>query len=105
MIRLLGVDLPMQAQAGTQLPFTFHWRASAPVDFDYTAFAHLLDAQGNKIAQLDWQPHDRMGLLPTSAWPLGWPVTDAQQLPLPPDLAAGDYTLLVGFYNWLYVRK
>jgi hypothetical protein len=70
------------------------------VDFDYTAFAHLIDAQGNKVAQLDWQPRDPLGLLPTTSWPQGWPVVDAQRLPLPPDLAAGDYTLLVGFYNW-----
>ena len=82
------------------MPFTLHWQASAPVDFDYTAFAHLLDAQGNKVAQLDWQPHDRMGVLPTSAWPRGWPVIDAQRLLLPADLPPGDYTLLVGLYNW-----
>ena len=100
MIDLMGADLPPQAHAGVELPFTLHWQASAPVDFDYTAFAHLLDAQGNKVAQLDWQPHDRMGVLPTSAWPRGWPVIDAQRLLLPADLPPGDYTLLVGLYNW-----
>jgi hypothetical protein len=100
MIDLRGADLPAQAQAGIELPFTLYWQANAPVDFDYTAFAHLLDAQGNKVAQLDWQPHDGLGVLPTSAWPQGWPVVDTQRLPLPPDLPAGDYTLLVGFYNW-----
>ena len=100
MIDLVGADLPTQAAAGSALSFTLHWQARAAVDFDYSAFAHLLDAEGNKVAQLDWQPHDRFGVLPTSAWPLGWPVVDAQQLSLPPDLPAGDYTLLVGFYNW-----
>jgi hypothetical protein len=100
MIHLLGADLPSQAQTGSSLSFTLHWQASAPVDFDYTTFAHLLDAQGNKVAQLDWQPHDRMGVLPTSAWPQGWPVIDTQQLPLPPDLPAGDYFLQIGVYNW-----
>ena len=100
MIHLIGADLPSVAQAGEKLAFTLHWRASAPVDFDYTAFAHLLDSQNQPVAQLDWQPHDRMGLLPTSTWPQGWPVTDRQVLPLPPDLAAGDYTLLIGLYNW-----
>jgi len=100
MILLTGVDLPTKAQAGTELPFTLHWQASAPVNFDYTAFAHLLDAQGNKVAQLDWQPHDRLGLLPTSSWLVGWPVTDMQRMLLPSNLPPGDYTLLVGFYNW-----
>jgi hypothetical protein len=100
MIGLIGADVPAQAQAGEGLPFTLHWRAAAPVDFDYTAFVHLLDAQGNKVAQLDWQPHDRMGVLPTSTWPQGWLATDTQILPLPADLPPGDYTLLVGLYNW-----
>lgn len=99
-IDLVGADLPVTAYAGVELPFTLHWQAVAPVDFDYTAFAHLLDAQGNKVAQLDWQPRDRLGVLPTSAWPLAWPVSDAQRLPLPPALPAGEYTLLVGWYNW-----
>jgi uncharacterized membrane protein len=100
MIDLVGADLPAQAQAGGQLPFTLHWQASAAVRFDYSAFAHLIDAQGNKVAQLDYQPYDAMGPLPTSAWPIGWPVTDAQKITLPPDLPPGDYTLLVGLYNW-----
>jgi uncharacterized membrane protein len=100
MIALVGADLPAQGQAGTVLPFTLHWRARSAINFDYTAFAHLLDSGGNKVAQLDWQPHDRMGLLPTGAWPLGWPVIDAQALPLPATLPAGDYTLIVGLYNW-----
>jgi hypothetical protein len=100
MIALVGADLPTQAQAGTELPFTLHWQARAPVDFDYSAFAHLLDSQGNKVAQLDWQPHDRMGLLPTGAWPQGWPVTDSQRLPLPAELPAGDYALQIGLYDW-----
>jgi hypothetical protein len=100
MIDLVGADLPTQAEAGIELPFTLFWQARAPVDFDYTAFAHLLDAQGNKVAQLDWQPRDSMGPLPTGAWPQNWPVNDALHLPIPPDLPVGDYTLLIGWYNW-----
>lgn len=100
MLELVGANLPAQAKAGEPLNFTLHWQASAPVDFDYSAFAHLLDAGGNKVAQADWQPRDAMGILPTSTWPLHWPVIDAQQLQLPADLPAGEYTLLVGFYNW-----
>jgi hypothetical protein len=100
MIELVGANLPSQAQAGIELPFTLFWQARAPVDFDYNAFAHLLDAEGNKVAQLDWQPHDAMGVLPASTWPVGWRATDTQRLPLPPDLPAGEYTLLVGLYNW-----
>jgi hypothetical protein len=100
MIALVGIDLPAPQQGERVLPFTLHWQARSTIDFDYIAFAHLLDSGGNKVAQLDWQPHDHMGILPTSAWPIGWPVADAQELPLPNTLSAGDYTLIVGLYNW-----
>ena len=43
------------------LPFTLYWRALSKPDMDYTAFAHLLDADGNKVAQHDWQPRDAGG--------------------------------------------
>jgi hypothetical protein len=63
-------------------------------------FAHLLDAAGNKVAQLDWQPYDVAGRLPTSAWVAGRPVVDSQVLALPDDLPSGEYRLIVGLYNW-----
>jgi len=100
-IVLDGVSAPHATlSAGDALPFTLHWRATAPVGRDYTAFAHLLNAAGETVAQLDWQPHDAVGRLPTSAWLVGQPVVDAQTLDLPADLAPGRYTLIGGLYFW-----
>jgi uncharacterized membrane protein len=99
-IRLDGVTLPGQAKAGDAVPFTLHWHATAPVTTDNSAFVHLLDAGGNKVAQLDWTPHDTISQLPTTSWPVDWPVADRQTLPLPPELAPGDYTLIAGLYDW-----
>lgn len=86
--------------AGTALPFTLFWRAQQPPTFDYNLFAHLLDAADNKVAQLDWQPHDAIGKLPATAWVVGQPVVDSQSLPLPPTLPPGVYRLIVGWYHW-----
>lgn len=99
-IVLAGVTLPATAQAGSGLPVTLHWRAAGPVDRDYTAFIHLLDAAGATVAQLDWQPHDAAGRLPTSAWPPDRPVGDSQTLDLPDELAPGLYRLIAGLYDW-----
>jgi hypothetical protein len=99
-ILLDGVTLPETARPGTGLPFTLHWRATAPLDTDYTAFVHLLDASGNTAAQLDWQPQDALGPLPTSAWQPDHPVADSQTLSLPGELAPGLYRFVTGLYDW-----
>lgn len=95
-----GATLPATAQAGTGLVFTLDWRATAPVNQDYTAFVHLLDSAGNTVAQLDWQPHDTLGPLPTSAWLPERPVADSQTLSLPGELPPGVYRLIAGLYAW-----
>ena len=99
-IRLDGATGPSLASAGDALTFTLYWQTVAPVATDYTTFAQLVNAQGNKVAQLDWQPHDNAGLLPTSAWVVARPVVDTQTLALPPDLPPGEYWLHIGMYQW-----
>lgn len=98
---LTGADAPTAPmQAGQPLDFTLYWQAEQPLALDYTAFAHLLDESGEKVAQLDWQPHDAVGRLPTSAWLVGQPVVDRQTLSLPSSLPPGSYALIVGLYDW-----
>jgi hypothetical protein len=88
-------------EPGESLDFTLYWQAIQPVETDFTVFAHLLDQDGNKVAQLDWQPHDAIGLLPTSAWIPEQPVVDTQSIVLAEDLGPGSYRLVVGLYNWV----
>ncbi|MEZ4709045.1 MAG: DUF2079 domain-containing protein [Caldilineaceae bacterium] len=97
-IVLDGVTPP--ALVDRAITFTLAWRATAPLPDDYTAFVHLLDAADNNVAQLDWQPHDALGLLPTSNWIVGQPVVDTQMLPLPDELPPGEYRLIAGLYRW-----
>ncbi|NJN82499.1 MAG: DUF2079 domain-containing protein [Caldilineaceae bacterium] len=100
-ILLEGATLEQQAVSpGENLEFSLHWRAIQPPIFDYAVFAHLLDADGAKVAQLDWQPQDAIGRLPATAWIVDQPVVDSQSIPLPAQLPAGTYRLIVGLYNW-----
>jgi uncharacterized membrane protein len=99
-IELTGASLPATARAGEPARLTLLWRALQPVTRDYNAFVHLLDANGNRVAQVDWAPGDAISRLPTSQWPVGVTLADTQQLPLPPDLPPGVYTLIAGLYDW-----
>lgn len=60
-------------------------------------FVHLIDGEGNIVAQSDHQPAD--GLAPTSIWAPGMTVHDTHILTLPADLPPGRYRLLVGMYD------
>jgi hypothetical protein len=66
------------------------------VDKDYDIFVHLRDESGAIVAQSDRQPLS--GLAPTSSWQKGDLIRDTTVLPLPANLAPGDYQLFVGAY-------
>ncbi|GIK41457.1 MAG: hypothetical protein BroJett011_52900 [Chloroflexota bacterium] len=98
-IQLQGVDLPTTSLSpGDSLPFTLYWQSAAPITVDLKTFAHLLDENGQVMAQLDWTPQDALGYLPTTAWQPGRVVVDSQVLSLPAQLAPGQYRLVVGWY-------
>ncbi|MCE7982381.1 MAG: DUF2079 domain-containing protein [Caldilinea sp. CFX5] len=102
LLSLDGVSLGQQSvRAGAPLTFTLYWRnGPATPSFDYALFAQLFDSAGNKVAQLDWQPHDAIGPRPMTSWLAGEAIQDTQTLSLPAALSAGSYQLLVGVYNW-----
>lgn len=88
-------------QAGETLAFALQWEAGpTPIPLDYSLFAHLLNAAGEKVAQLDWQPQDDWGPRPMTTWFPATAMVDRQQFPLPADLPPGDYRLILGVYNW-----
>jgi hypothetical protein len=64
------------------------------MDLAYTAFVHVLDSNGQLVAQSDRPPAG----YPTSDWLAGEFVVDHYLVSLPPDLAPGSYTLQTGFY-------
>jgi hypothetical protein len=96
-IHLLGYDLRASSLYPEEtLDFQLYWRADAPVGDDYTIFAHLLDDQGELLAQVDGPPAE--GGRPTSTWQPGELILDRRHIPLPSDTAPGEYTLSVGMY-------
>jgi hypothetical protein len=97
-ISLAGYDLsPTPARAGESVTLTLYWEATAPIAEDYTVFEHILDAEGNIVAQADGPPQH--GNYPTSIWGAGENIVDEHTVALPVGLAAGDYTVVVGLYR------
>jgi 4-amino-4-deoxy-L-arabinose transferase-like glycosyltransferase len=97
-IRLTRVQLaPSPAVRGAVLRVELDWRPSGPTAQPYTVFAHLVDARGAVVAQRDSEPVG--GYRPTTAWLAGESVIDHLGVPLPRELASGDYTLLIGLYS------
>jgi len=102
-VELAGYDLteiPARgAEAGRDSPLevTLYWHAQQTPDKNYRVFVHLLDAEGQIVAQHDGTPGD--GELPALGWLPGEYVADTHRLALPSALPAGAYRLLVGLYD------
>jgi 4-amino-4-deoxy-L-arabinose transferase-like glycosyltransferase len=75
---------------------TLEWSALGEMSEDYAVFVHLLDGEGQVVAQHDGQPGG--GFLPTSSWNLGERVEDRHGLLIPQDTAPGEYLLVAGLY-------
>jgi hypothetical protein len=72
---------------------TLLWRTNQPQDQTYSVFVHLLDANGQIIAQHDSQPDN--GRYPTTVWPAGVTVPDRHRLET---AVQSDMTLRIGLY-------
>jgi hypothetical protein len=79
------------------LDLTLYWQATAPVPADYTAFVHVLDAAGEKVAQADGPPLN--GWYPSSAWAQGQIVADHRQIALPAGVDPASMQVAVGLYT------
>ncbi len=97
---LRGVAYPegFRVWSGGSLAVLLHWEALRAARQDYSVFLHLLDAAGQLVAQADGYP--RGGLRPTTIWQAGETIVDIRRIELPLDLPEGEYTLVVGWYDW-----
>jgi hypothetical protein len=77
--------------------FDFYWQGLSEMDQLYFVFLHLVDGQGQIVAQQDKGPGLR-GKEPTTSWLPGEVIADPVDLTLPPDLSPGQYTLRLGMY-------
>ena len=102
-IRLIGYDLPEEsAHPGQGFAFHLYWQAEAATATDYQVFNHLLDAEGNLVAQIDGPPlPDPLLRRGTSGWDDSEEILYSREyvLTLPEDLAPGEYSLVTGFYR------
>ena len=95
--RLDGYAVTDETRPGGAILLTLLWQDLAAVDENYQVFVHLLDNQGNKIAQADGQPVQ--WLRPTSTWQPGERIADRYGLLLPDTLPSGEYSIAVGLYH------
>ncbi len=98
-IALRGYTLtPATVQRGDILQVTLFWQALRAPDARYKTFLHLVDADGQIVAQFDGEPGDGMRL--TTQWSPGDGVfPDRYGVLVPLDVPAGVYRLLAGMYD------
>jgi hypothetical protein len=85
------------SQPGQTTWFRLFWEPLAHTDTDWTVFVHLVDAHGQPGPQGDGPPLG--GDYPTSYWINACPFIEDRVIELPPDLAPGRYTVLIGLYD------
>jgi hypothetical protein len=97
-IRLAGYDaVPDALKPGGAAEITLQWQPITRLHADYTTFVHLVNANGDKIAQSDRRPGG--AYYPTSLWKPGETLIDKHTLALPADLGPAPYTIVVGLYD------
>jgi len=97
-VALVGYDLDaVSVGPGDKLCLTLYWRATAPVDEEYTVFVHLLSRDGSVVGQDDSAPIS--GLYPTIYWQEGQTVGDRHCLEVHEDSHEDRYLLEAGMYQ------
>ena len=75
---------------------TLYWQALEEMAQDYTTFVHVLNGEGQLVAQSDSQPTN--GIYPTSIWDKGEIVADRKDLILPPEAVNHNLQIAAGVY-------
>jgi 4-amino-4-deoxy-L-arabinose transferase-like glycosyltransferase len=94
-VELLGYELPLSVEAGSEVPLLVYWRVPEPIrpDLRYSFFAHLVDMRGYV-----WDQIDTMGY-PVSNWIRGDQVVQLFDLKVPIDAPPVEYQVKVGMYD------
>ncbi len=91
--RLTGYDLH---QSSEYLDLALHWACEASTQEDYVIFVHLLNQDGDLVAQADGPPAG--GDYPTSFWSVGEAIVDERIVDVS-DVPPGTYRLYTGMYR------
>jgi hypothetical protein len=95
---LQGFRVPQTGQIGHPLPVETDWQASQKLPGDYHLFVHVLDQNGKMVTQADTIPGS--GTFPTANWSAHQDWVETLDVPLPPDLAPGKYSVYAGWYSY-----
>ena len=96
-LQLLNAAWPLEVSSGTDLQVLLGWQALQKPGADYTFFIHVKDAAGQLVAQHDGQP--LANNFSTLQWHAGDQISFHLRVPLPAQLPAGNYHLILGVYN------
>ncbi len=98
-IRLVGYELlTPEPDLEGNLRLVLYWQADTVQEVDYTVFVHVVNSSGDIVAQKDNMPRD--DLSPTTQWEVGELIVDLHVLPIPLNMPAGEYQVIIGMYNW-----
>lgn len=99
-IDLLGYELSSsQVTAGDTLTVTLFWQSDGRLVEDYHVFVHLLNVDGDMVAQQDGVPGQ--GERPTWSWRDAEVLQDEYTLVIEAGQSASIHTLSVGMYDYL----
>ena len=87
---------PASPRPGQGVVLSLYWEPLQPIERQYHSFVHILDSQGDIVAQSDQQPGGVY--YPTTLWRPGERLRDQHQLRIPDDAPSGVYQLLAGMY-------
>lgn len=88
--------LVRHVESGDILQVELTWSAQKPLAQRYKVFLHLLDTQGQIVAQRDAEP---VGFSrPTDAWEVGETIVDRHGIVVRPGTPPGIYRLVAGMY-------
>jgi hypothetical protein len=91
---LTRAELPQATyRPGETIDLTLHWEPKGTTSMRYVVFVHLVDLDGNLVAQQDVEPY-----VPTTEWGPDI-VIDPHQVSIPGNVSAGTYQLRTGLYR------
>ncbi len=95
-VSLLGYDLAPARVVNGRLHLILYWRADQKMPRGYTAFLHVLDANGSWCGQDDHAPLN--GWAPHDSWPIGEVLADPFQVEIPGCRETDTLIVNVGLY-------